>query len=270
MKNTLETRLGLFVALILLASFFVLVIVGGIDKFQRGLHMHAYFNSVQELKVGDRVKQAGVEIGKVEQIAADYTHNKVHVILKIRKEIEGVPVVIKSDSLATIKFAGLMGQSFVSLDFGTQAGIPLTDGQDLKTEEQADIGAIMQELHSVAKGVQDVTKAFAGESMNNLFATLSDFMKRNADDLSLSISNMTWASSQIREGKGTIGRLVADDALYTSATNTVMSLQNTISNLQSTADEIKATFAEGRKVIDGMNAGEGSVGKLLKDEKASN
>jgi phospholipid/cholesterol/gamma-HCH transport system substrate-binding protein len=163
-----------------------------------------------------------------------------------------------------------MGQSFVSLDFGTSAGIPLTDGQDLKTEEQADIGAIMQELHGVAKGVQDVTKAFAGESMNNLFATLSDFMKRNADDLSLSISNMTWASSQIREGKGTIGRLVADDALYTSATNTVISLQNTISNLQSTADEIKATFAEGRKVIDGMNSGEGSVGKLLKDEKLYN
>ena len=30
MKNSLETRLGLFVALIMLATFFVLVIVGGV------------------------------------------------------------------------------------------------------------------------------------------------------------------------------------------------------------------------------------------------
>ena len=67
MKNTLETRLGLFVALVMLAAFFVLVILGGVENFQRGLHLKARFNSVGELKVGDRVKLAGVEIGKVEK-----------------------------------------------------------------------------------------------------------------------------------------------------------------------------------------------------------
>src|ERR1051325_11249313 len=106
MKNTLETRLGLFVALIMLAAFFVLVIVGGVEKFQRGLHLHALFNGVQELKVGDRVKLAGVEIGKVERIMADYTNNKVRVTLKIRREIDHVPVMLKTDSIASIKSAG--------------------------------------------------------------------------------------------------------------------------------------------------------------------
>ena len=34
MKNSLETRLGLFVALVVIATFFIMFIVGGFDKFQ--------------------------------------------------------------------------------------------------------------------------------------------------------------------------------------------------------------------------------------------
>ena len=68
MKNTLETRLGLFVAFIILAAFIIMYILGGFEKFQRGLQIHALFKSAQELKLGDRVKMAGVEIGRVEKI----------------------------------------------------------------------------------------------------------------------------------------------------------------------------------------------------------
>ena len=56
MKNSLETRIGIFVALVVLAAVFILDIVGGASKFTRGYRLHALFNNVQELKVGDRVK----------------------------------------------------------------------------------------------------------------------------------------------------------------------------------------------------------------------
>jgi len=59
MKNTLETRLGLFVALIVIAAFFITFIVGGFEKFQAGLRVDALFNTAQELKLGDRVKLEG-------------------------------------------------------------------------------------------------------------------------------------------------------------------------------------------------------------------
>src|SRR5688572_2747516 len=102
MKNTLETRLGLFVALVMFATFFILAIIGGFEKFQRGLHIHALFDSAQELRVGDRVKMAGVEVGKVEDVLID--NGKVKVSMKLRAKTP-----VKTDSLATIKFAGLMG-----------------------------------------------------------------------------------------------------------------------------------------------------------------
>ena len=260
MKNTIETRLGLFVALIMLAAFFLLVIVGGVEKFQRGLHLHALFNGVQELKVGDRVKMAGVEIGKVERIIPDYTNNKVRVSMKIHKDIDRNPVVVKTDTTATIKFAGLMGQSFVSLDFGTPAAPPVSEDAFINTAEQADMSAILQKLDNVASGVENLTKSFTGDKIDNLLGPFTDFLKQNTGPLTATIANLRAVSGQIAEGKGTVGKMIYDDSLYTSAITTV-------SNLQTAGDEIKLTLAEARKIIDGVNAGDGSLGKLVKEEK---
>lgn len=254
MKNTLETRLGLFVALVMLATFFILAIIGGFEKFQRGLHVNALFKSAQELKIGDRVKMAGVEVGKVEDI--QITNDFVKVTMKLR-----ATAPVKTDTRAMIKSAGLMGQSFVSLDFGTAAGSLLEkEGEYVTTAEQPDVSAIMQKLDAAAAGIQNMTKGFAGDEIHDLMSTLTDFISRNKDPLSETFSNLNVISAQIRSGEGTVGKLVYDDALYTSALTTV-------SNLQSTGDDLKLTLAEARKVIDGMNNGEGSLGKLLKDDK---
>ena len=253
MKNTLETRLGLFVALVMLATFFVLAIIGGFEKFQRGLHLHALFKGVQELKVGDRVKMAGVEVGKVEDI--QLTDDKVKVTMKLRAK-----TVVKTDSTATIKFAGLMGQSFVSLDFGTPGAPRAAENAILGTTEQPDISAIMAKLDNVASGIENITKSFSGEKIDNILGPFTDFLKQNSGPLTATIANLRAMSGEIAEGKGTVGKLIYEDSLYTSALNT-------ISNLQTTGDEIKVTIAEARKIIDGVNSGEGSLGKLVKDEK---
>ena len=109
MKNTLETRLGLFVALAVLAAAVIVEMVGGIDEFRRGKHVNALFENIQDLKVGDRVKMAGVEVGRVQDI--QLTNNKVLVVMKVRPKVE-----VKTDSTATIKFTGLLGQNFVAVD----------------------------------------------------------------------------------------------------------------------------------------------------------
>src|SRR5450759_4216124 len=104
MKNSLETRIGIFVALVVLAAVFILDIVGGPEKFTSGQRLYAQFKNIQDLKEGDRVKMAGVEIGRVETVKL--TNNLVLVEMKIKRGVE-----VKTDSAATIKFTGLMGQN---------------------------------------------------------------------------------------------------------------------------------------------------------------
>jgi phospholipid/cholesterol/gamma-HCH transport system substrate-binding protein len=258
MKNTLETRLGIFVALAVIAAVLILEVVGGPGRFERGYQLKALFGSVQDLKKGDRVKMAGVEIGRVEDISLDPTNNKVLVLMKLRKNVE-----VRTDSLATVKFTGLMGQNFVSLDFGSPSAPRATPGTVLKTVEQPDLSAMMAKLDNVATGVENLTKSFTGDKIDNLLGPFTDFLKANREPLTATILNMKAVSSEVVSGNGTVHKLIYDDSLYTTALNT-------ISNLQETGNEIKTTVSDARKIVDQVNSNEGTVGKLLHDDALYN
>lgn len=256
MKNTLETRLGIFFALALIAAFVILEMLGGASFLKKGPRVHGLFRDVQELKVGDPVKLAGVQVGQVEGVAL--TNNQVQVTMKLDPD-----AAIRTDSKATIKFTGLMGQNYVSLDFGTPEGIKAEDGAYLQTVEQPDLSALMAKLDNVASGVENLTQSFTGDKIDNLLGPFTDFIKENSPRLTAILGNMQTISGQIAEGKGTMGKLINDDALYVSALNTV-------SNLQTTSMEIKLTLDRARTVIDDINAGHGTLGKLAKDEALYN
>jgi len=258
MKNSLETRLGLFVALAVISAVLIVELLGGIEMLQRGYHVSAQFNNIQDLKVGDRVKMAGVEVGRVDKISLDETNNKVVVLMKIRREVE-----VKTDSIATVKFTGLMGQNFVSINFGTRDAPRATEGAFINTGEQPDLSAMMAKIDTVAEGVKKITESFTGDKIDNLLGPLTDFLKANRGPLTATIANIQSVSSQIAQGKGTVGRLIYEDALYNTALSTV-------SNLESTATEIKQTVADAHKVVDQVNAGQGTVGKLLHDDQLYN
>ncbi len=255
MRNTLETRLGIFVALAVIAAVVIIEIVGGPERFTKGYRVQTSFNTAQDLQEGARVKMAGVEIGRVEKISLDPTNNKVVVTMKVKKKAE-----VKTDSIATIKFTGLLGQNFVALDFGTRNAPLATDGTMLDSKEQPDLSAMMAKIDSVAEGVQSLTKSFTGEKIDNLLGPFTDFLKANREPLTATIANMQAVSSQIAQGKGTVGKLIYDnEALYNS-------IYGTVTNFQDTAQEIKLTVADARTVVDQVNSGQGTVGKLLHDE----
>jgi len=105
MKNTLETRLGIFFALALVVAVLILEMIGAADFFKGGYHMTASFKTAQDLKKGDLVKMAGVEIGRVQDVELE--NGRAKVTMKIQAKHQ-----IKTDAKAAIKFTGLMGQNF--------------------------------------------------------------------------------------------------------------------------------------------------------------
>jgi len=250
MKNSLESRLGIFVALAVVAAVVIIEMLGGPEHFMRGYHLRARFENVQELKVGDRVKMAGVEVGRVEKILLE--GEKAVVVMKMKHDVE-----VKTDSIATIKFTGLMGQNFVSLDFGSASTLA-TDGAILDSKEQPDLSVVMAKIDDVATGVQNLTKSFSGLKIDELLGPFIDFMKDNRAPLTSTISNINSVTTQISQGQGTVGKLIYDQTLYDSALAAV-------TNLQSTMADAQVTIAHAREIVDQINAGEGTVGKLVKD-----
>jgi phospholipid/cholesterol/gamma-HCH transport system substrate-binding protein len=282
MKNSLETKLGYFVVLAVFAGFFIVEILGGTESFRGGYQISALFDTAQQLKVGDPVKMAGVEIGHIEKITIDTNIDKVRVTMKLQSDAN-----VKTDSKATIRFIGLMGQNFVAIDFGTPEAPRVVNGAIIATEEQPDLNAIMAKLDNAATGVQNLTKSFTGDTINNLLGPLTDLIKQNSAHLTLTISNIESISGQIASGQGTVGKLIYDQSLYNSAMDTVSNLQtavasanqlvNSVTNGQGTLgklitdptlyDATTASMTNLHEILLKINQGQGTVGKLVNDQE---
>lgn len=251
MKNSLETKLGIFVVLVVFAAVFIIEIVGGTDVFHHGYHVNALFDTAQDLKVGNSVKMAGVEIGRVESIAIATNESKVRVVMKLHED-----AMVKTDSKAVIKFTGLMGQNYVAVSFGSSDAPMAIEGTILQSEEQPDINAIMAKLDNAAGGIQNITKSFTGDTINNLLGPMTDLIKQNSAHITATISNMQTITAEIASGQGTVGRLIHDEELYKSALNTVTNLQGTIGDV--------------RTLVSNVSNGQGTIGKLMTDETLYN
>jgi phospholipid/cholesterol/gamma-HCH transport system substrate-binding protein len=249
MKNSLETRLGIFAVLVVLAAWAIMETLGGMEMLHGGYRVNALFNTAQELKIGDNVKMAGVEIGRVEKIAL--ADGKVKVTMKLHAD-----AVVKTDSEAIIKFTGLMGQNFVSINFGSPDAPKAVDGAVLQTEEQPDLNAVMAKLNDAADGIKRFGDAFSGDKISNLIGPLVDFVQQNSGNLGGAISNIDNITAEIASGRGTIGKLIYDQSLYNSAMDTVTNLQLAV--------------AEARGVVSGITNGQGTIGKLITDETLYN
>ncbi len=245
MKNSLETRLGVFVVLVAMAAVLIVETLGGMASFRGGYRVSALFNTVQDLKAGNSVKMAGVEIGRVEKIAL--AGNKGEVTMKLHSD-----AIVKTDSKAAVKFTGLMGQNFVAIDFGSADAPKAVDGAVLTTEDQPDLNAIMAKLDSAATGIENFGKSFTGDRIDNLIGPLTDFIKQNSSHIGGAISNMENISGRIASGQGTVGKLIYTDSLYNSALVTVTNLQDAVTEV--------------RGVVSGITNGQGTIGKLVTDD----
>jgi len=259
MKNTLESRLGLFFALAIVVAVIILELIGAADFFQKGYRIGATFSNVQELKKGDQVKMAGVEIGRVESI--ELINGQAMVTMKIQEKYK-----ITSDSQAIIKFTGLMGQNFIAIEGGEMGGELVKEGTVMESAEQPDLSQLMAKLQGVASGVEGLTKSFSPDNLSTMFGPITDFIKQNSGQLSEIISNVKTTSQNIAQGKGTVGKLINDDEFYKVAYDTVTNLQAAAGNIGTVMDNANGLLADARGVIGNIQAGQGTLGKLTTDE----
>jgi phospholipid/cholesterol/gamma-HCH transport system substrate-binding protein len=274
MKHTLETRLGMFVAAAIIAAVLILEVVGGLEVFRPTFPVKAIFKNVHDLKKGDPVKMGGVEVGKVKDISL--TNQMVLVSMDIRANQKDA---IRTDSKAIIKFAGLMGANYVSIEFGK--GAPISAGATLESVEQPDLNAIMGKLDSATGGISNIVSVFSGDKIDNILGPMTDFLKQNQKPLTLMIGNLRAVSEDIATGKGTVGKLIKEPVLYEKALSIV-------TNLEATSEDVRSVMGDARQVVSSahtaisnantmitninatitfVNAGEGTVGRLVRKDE---
>ena len=218
-----ELRVGLFVLVglcVLAAGIFYVTGAGTLGPKYR---LVTYLPDVSGLANGAAVRLDGVEIGNVESIkiaprtgniARDKARN-IEVVLRVAKKYQDD---ILTDSTTSLITEGLLGNEYVEVTRGF-TGVPLKDGEEV----HGSAGLALKEV--MARGA---------DTLQNLQA-LSDTVQELIDG--------------VKQGKGTLGKLITDQEAY-----------NHLNNI----------LAKGEVLIANVQAGQGTLGKLVVSDELYN
>jgi phospholipid/cholesterol/gamma-HCH transport system substrate-binding protein len=114
-RKSIETLVGLFVLLGLLALFFLALRAANLGNFstEPSYTLAARFDNIGGLKVRAPVRSAGVTVGRVTGITLDGKTYQGVVTMEIRRAFQ-----FPKDSSAKILTAGLLGDQYVGLEPG--------------------------------------------------------------------------------------------------------------------------------------------------------
>ena len=141
--RTTEIWVGAFVALGLVALFFVSMQVSNLGDFKssRGSYvLKAHFGNVGGLKVRAPVSMAGVTLGRVEKITFDASRYEALVEMRMDPAYKQLP----EDTSASILTAGLLGEQYIGLSAGGSDDY-LKDGDEIELTQSA---VILEQLIS--------------------------------------------------------------------------------------------------------------------------
>ena len=254
-----QVRVGIFVLIaIAVLIFLVLNASGDINPFSRKLHLRARFIDANGLREGSEVRLAGVRVGKVERIVLLEPSPvpdalRVEAQMVIDASIDGRPANerIRSDSQAQQGSPSLLGnEMLINITPGTAVGQPVQDGAILPS--------------SSSNTVNDFAKS--GTDLSQRLSKLSD-----------EISGIV---TEVKEGKGTVGRLFTDEALYNNLNATIRETEDVMKDIRggqgsagrfindpalyNNANEIAVQM---KAIADDLRAGRGTAGKLLTDDE---
>lgn len=263
MRITREVKVGLLSLAIIAAFIWGFNYLKGRDIFNSTTEYFVVYKNVEGLTAGRPVTINGYQIGIVDKITfhPDMT-GRLIATLQINK-----PYPFSNGSVAKIYSEGLMGGRNIAII--PQAGDRLAEnGDTLAGEIQADMASMLTEEIEPLKKEFLILSTSIDSTLADLRVYLGD--TENQKNIQASLANVEALTSKAN-------RIMAKQERNFDETMTNlnrlsgnfadMSDDLKRADLNGTIADIDATFKELNAVLAEVNKGEGSLGKLLKDEK---
>lgn len=264
---------GLRVGILVLVSIAILILVifavSGDIKVP-GLSTTAivktHMASVDGLRKGAEVRLSGKKVGSVKEInfseqipSSQDAQNNIEIVMEIDGRLDSRPAIerIRTDSKAVLKSAGVLGDNVIDITPGTRAGNPIQNGGSIDSVAQKSVGDVINAAQTAVGNLNEISddiKTMTGNVREGK-GTVGKFLTDEAFYVNLdsTVRQAEDLMKEIKEGEGTIGQLVSDPALYKETSET-------IAQLRAITD----------RVGDQLRTGNGTIGKLFKEEQLYN
>jgi len=205
---TRSVRVGFFVVATLAILWAGIFLIGNRKlRFRSTYPIHTQFQNVAGLQGGADVRVGGVHMGTVKRIdLPKRPGGEVTVVLDLERQTRGV---LNRGSIASIQSEGLLGDKFVEVSFGEPGAAELQDGDTIRSQPPIDIPDLIKKANQILGATDEAV--------------------RNVDGTARNLQAVT---SRINDGKGTVGALIDDQALYQRANAGVAAFQEDMEALK--------------------------------------
>ncbi len=214
---SMEVTVGAFMFMILLALGVFTIILSRQSLFKPTVYYDVAFRSILGVREGDNVFLRGVIVGKVDDVIVE--KRSVQLRLALDREIE-----LHENYKMEILPSSMLGGRYLNVEEGDEDRPLVPLGTKLVGVTPVDL------IDEATRTVTSIRQALDG-------GVLADVRQI--------VSNANVIVARVERGEGSLGKLLAEDAVY---------------------DDIKAVTANLKSISDRIEKGQGSLGKLLADD----
>ncbi len=185
---------------------------------------------------------------------------------------------------AVVRLAGVeVGQVTTVAFVGSQVEVQMEVREEVQDKITTESRAVLGSLSLLGESVVDINPSNQGQPIPNwgyiTSAKTPGQLADVAEGATKGIEEITQLLQDVRAGKGTLGKLVTDEAVYREFQQLLTSAEQVVATINSgkgtlgqlTNDpaayrSLKASLQNLESVTNRINAGEGSLGRLLKDD----
>jgi phospholipid/cholesterol/gamma-HCH transport system substrate-binding protein len=261
MRRRDEVIVGVFITFSLLVGIFGTLWLAR-KGFGKTYPLYARFAWGENLKAGQQVLLAGVQVGAVEDVRLK-REGFLDVKLKIDKEYQ-----VPEGSSATVVSVGFFGDKAVAIHPPPQfSASNVAPGDTLPSGRGGvSIDALLQRLDTVSRSVTDVAQSFEVQMVRQ--GGLADLREAigNTNRLIAQLNDV--AAEQSRGVSVTLASLRRTINAIDSATvdSTVRNMQDATQNLAQLTATLTQTTATMNALVSRIDSGQGTAGKILRDE----
>jgi phospholipid/cholesterol/gamma-HCH transport system substrate-binding protein len=283
-----QLRVGVMVLVsLLLFAVAIFFISGQVGFLSKRYTLKTYFSGAGGVREGSEVRLAGIPVGNVSHIRiSPYTDpsRAVEIDMRISRHFQDQ---IRSDSVATLETAGLLGEAYVDISRGGPSAPILHNDQVVTGHEETDIKQIVQNANDVVSNLRVLST-----TLNNITNQIQSgkgtvgqllYSPTLANRLNASAASVQKMVDRVEQGHGTIGKLMSDEELYNRSLTAVEHVNQILDTIQhgngsmakfindpTVYDNVKQLVARGNTLMDKVNNGQGTLGKLVNDPELYN
>lgn len=287
-RFTTAAKVGAFAFITLLAGILIYRFVSKGSRHGGGYVVYVLMRDASGIAKLSQVRIAGIAVGNVKSVKLERDRARIDIDM-------GEDIKLYQDAAIAKVASSLLGEYYLALTPGTEGRVELKDGDRIVNVQEAQTtDDIMRQVSDISKDVKQVTQALAAsigtdQGRDDIKATLknlaevTDALNKTVRENRESIKNiLTNVENITNKGAPEVEKILENVRVTTNEVRSLMAksengdvkdsgeVRQIIAKVNRASENLEATMKNLDNVTGRLDRGEGTLGRLSKDEHLIN